>query len=79
MVLSLPDPTKTASENWTASYVITGHLVAVLRGQVEFRTADHSACLQEEQTEVRKRSILWSEEALAETIMGDPVQGARQL
>ena len=43
--LDLPDPSQTASENWTASYVITGHLVAALRGNVEFRTADHSACL----------------------------------
>ena len=43
--LALPDPTMTSPENWTASCVITGHLVAALRGQVEFRTADHSACL----------------------------------
>ena len=39
--LALPDPTQTAPENWTASCVITGHIVALLRGQVEFRTADH--------------------------------------
>ena len=32
--LALPDPTQTAPENWTASCVITGHLVAALRGQV---------------------------------------------
>ena len=31
--LALPDPTKTAPESWTASCVITGHLVAALRGQ----------------------------------------------
>ena len=43
--LALPDPSQTAPENWTASCVITGHIVASLRGQVEFRTADHSACL----------------------------------
>ena len=30
--LELPDLTKTAPENWMASCVITGHLVAVLRG-----------------------------------------------
>ena len=41
--LALPYPKKTAPENWTASCVITGHLVAALKGQVEFRTADHSA------------------------------------
>ena len=43
--LALPDTTYTAPENWTASCVITGHLVAALRGQVELGTADHSACL----------------------------------
>ena len=41
--LALPDPTQMAPENWTASCDITGHLVAALRGQVEFRAADHSA------------------------------------
>ena len=41
VVLALPDPSQTAPENWTASCVITGHLVAALRGQVEFQTADH--------------------------------------
>ena len=39
--LALPDPSQTAPENWTASCVITGHLVAALRGQVEFWIADH--------------------------------------
>ena len=43
--LALPDPTHTAPENWTASCVITGHLVAALRGQVEFRKADNSTFL----------------------------------
>ena len=53
--LPLPDPTQMAPENWMASYVITGHLVAALRGQVEFRTADHSACLREGRAAVRRR------------------------
>ena len=43
--LALPDPTLTSPENWTASCVITGHLVSALRGQVDFRTADHLVCL----------------------------------
>ena len=43
--LDLPYPSQTAPENWTASCVITGHLVAALRGQVGFRTADHLTCL----------------------------------
>ena len=43
--LALPDPTKTDPGKWTASCVITCHLVAALRGQVDFRMADHLACL----------------------------------
>ena len=62
--LDLPDPSQTAPENWTASYVITGHLVVALRGQVDFRTADHSACLQEVQTAVRRQGQIRAEEYL---------------
>ena len=51
-VLAIPDPTLTSLENSTASCVITGHLVAVLRVQVKFRTADYSAYLQEVWTTV---------------------------
>ena len=77
--LALPDPTKTAPEKWTAYYVITGHLFVALRGQVKFRTADHSARLQEGRTAVQRRSVLPAEEALEETIQGGPVQGACRL
>ena len=75
-VLDLPEPAKKATENWTESCVITGHLVAVLRGQEEFRTMDHLDCLQEGQTEVSKRSVPLEEEALIVNIVGDPFQGA---
>ena len=82
-VLVLPDPTNTAPENWTASCVITVHLVAALRGQVEYRTADHLACLQEGRTAVWKRSSKRSsqraEEALSAIVAEAPVQGARRL
>ena len=30
--IDLPDPTQTAGGKWTASYVITGHLVTALHG-----------------------------------------------
>ena len=66
--LALPDPTQTAPENWTTSCVITGHLVAALRGQVVFWTAYHSACLQEGWMAVRRRGQQWAEEALAATM-----------
>ena len=43
--LALTEPTLTDPENWTVSCVIKGNLIAARRCQVEFRTADHSACL----------------------------------
>ena len=61
------------------SCVITVNLVTALRGQEEFRTAEHLACIQEGRTAVQKWRVLLAEEALAETIAGYPVQGARQL
>ena len=74
---NIPDPTQTAPEKWTASCVITGHLLTALRGQVEFRTADHSACLREGRTAVRRRSQQRAEEALAATLAGAPIQRTR--
>ena len=68
--LALPDPSQTAPENWTASCVITGYLVAALRGQVEFRTADHLACLREGRTDVWQRRQQGAEEALTATLVG---------
>ena len=40
--IALPDPTRTAGANCTASYVITGHLVAALLGTDESRSDDHA-------------------------------------
>ena len=77
--LALLDPTLIAPENWTASYVITGHLVASLRGQVEFRTADHLACCRESWAAVWRWNQQRADEAMATTIARSPVQGARQL
>ena len=74
--LTFPDTMKTAPENWTASYVITGHLVAALRELEESRMADHSDCLREGRTAVWKRSVLRAEEALVGTLAGGLVQGA---
>ena len=56
--MELPYLTKTAPENWMASFVITGHLIAALRVQEEFQMADHSGSLQEGRSEVQKMSIL---------------------
>ena len=68
--MDLPDPTNLAPENWTASCV-----VAALRGQEDFRTADHSTYLHEgKDEELWKRRILWEEDVLGETIEVAPVQ-----
>ena len=77
--LALPDPSQTVPENWTASCVITGHLVAALWGQVEFWTADHSACLQEGRTEVWRRGHWQAEEDMMTALEGAPVLHARRL
>ena len=77
--LALPDPTQTAHQKRTASCVITGHLVAALRSQVELRTADHSACLREGRTDVRTRGQSWAEEALTVALEEAPVLHARCL
>ena len=77
--LALTDPSQTAPENWTASCVITGHLVAVLRGQVEFRTADHSACIREGRTVVWRRGQRRAEEALTAALEGALILHACQL
>ena len=74
---ALPDSTVTDPENWTASCVITGHLVAALRVQVEFQTADHSACFLEVRTAVRRRGQIRAEEALTAALEGVPVLHAR--
>ena len=77
--LDLPNLKYTAPEKWSESCVITGNIVAAIRGQEEFWTADNSTYFQEGRVEVRKRSNLRAEEALAETLAVRPVQGTRHL
>ena len=36
--IALPDPTQSLRTIWTASYAITGHLVAELHGTAEFQS-----------------------------------------
>ena len=71
--LAIPDPVKTAHENWTASCVITVHLVAALRGHAVFRTAYHTACLRGRRLAVRPRGEQRAEAALTAALEGDPV------
>ena len=71
--LAIPDPVKMAPENWTAYFLITGHLVAALRGQAAFWTADHTACLRGVRLAVRHRGEQRAEEALTVALEGAPV------
>ena len=75
--LALPHPFHRAPENWTASYVITGHLVAAFRGQVVFRTIGHSACLWVGWMDMRQRGEKRAEEALTAALEGGPVLQSR--
>ena len=52
--ISLPAPTRIAGANWTASYVITGHLVAALRWTAEFWLGNHSLLMGEGREEIRR-------------------------
>ena len=70
--LALPEPTRTDPDNWQASCVIIGHLVSALRGQVEFRTADHAACLRYGRATVRRKSVAKAMSSLEATIAGAP-------
>ena len=45
--IALPDPTPIAGENWKASCIITGHLVAALHGTAEFSSGDHALLMGE--------------------------------
>ena len=77
--IALPDLTKTSPENWTASCVIIGNIVASIRVQEDFITADHAAYIREEREEVMKSNNLRLEEALAETLEGAAVHVTRHL
>ena len=77
--MALPYPTRTAPENWQASCVITGNLVSALRGQVPFRTADHTACLRYGRAAVRRQSVAKAMLSLEVSIAGAPAVATRQL
>ena len=66
--MDLSDPTRTAPDNWQASCVSTGHLVLALRGQVPFRTADHTTCLWYGRAAVRWQSVAKAMASLEATI-----------
>ena len=69
--IALPEPTQTKGANLTASYVITGHLVAAFHGTAEFRSRDHAPLMREGREEIRRRHA-----EAAETAKGDARAGA---
>ena len=77
--LALPDPKRTAPDNWQAFCVITGHLVSALRGQVTFRTADYEACLWDGRAAIRQRSVAKAMVSLEATIARAPEVVTRKL
>ena len=71
--MALPYPTKTDTENWTASCVITVHLVVEIWGRKEFKTADHTTILPKGRRGcVSRRNVEQLEAALEETLMVAP-------
>ena len=45
--IALSNPTRNVRANWTASCVITGHLVAALRGTAKLRSDNHALLMGE--------------------------------
>ena len=72
--LALSDPTLTPPNNWTASCVITVHLVAELRCLGEFRTENHTKYLREGIEGVHRRNARRSNKALVENLVFAPDQ-----
>jgi hypothetical protein len=55
---ALPNPTTAAESNWKASTLACagGHLVAALRGRVDFRSADHANVMAQDKADICKQS-----------------------
>ena len=70
--MALPDPKRTAPNNWQAYCVITGNLVSALRGHVIFQTSDHTTCLWDGRAGVRRKSVVKVMVSLEATIAGSP-------
>ena len=64
--ISISDPTQTEGSNWTASCVITGHLVVMPHGMADFRSGDHAFFMGEVRGEIRLRHA-----DATETSLGD--------
>ena len=65
--IALIDPTHTCGSNRTASYVITGYLVAALFQNAYFWSGDHALLMGEGRDEIRRRHAEDAETALGES------------
>ena len=62
---SLPYPTEISRSNWTASCVITGHLVPALHGTADFRSLYHTLFMGE-----GRDKIFWRHAEVKDTALG---------
>ena len=68
--LVILDPNLTPQGNWTASYVVTRHLITALRGHVKFLSGDHAQILTNSRAEIRRRKGQDAEESLSAAVGG---------
>ena len=64
--IALSDPNQISGSNWTYSCVITGHIVAALRGTAEFWSRDHALLMGEGRYEIQRRHTEATETATGE-------------
>ena len=55
--IKLPEPTWTTGANWTASCVITGHLVVAPHGTAKFKMGNHALLMGEGRDEIQRRHV----------------------
>jgi hypothetical protein len=66
----IPDPTVSTESKKAASMVICCHLIAAIRGTVEFRSADHRAIMAAGKVKTQAQCLSESQEKL-EVILDD--------
>ena len=77
--IAFPDPNQTYGANWIASCVVTGRLVAELRGTAEFWSWDHAFLMREGRDEILRWHTESVETALGEARDATSREDARQM
>ena len=77
--IALIDPTHTCGSNRTASYVITGYLVAALFQNAYFWSGDHAILMGEGRDEIRRRHAKAADMVLTETRAAASTEDAHQM